>query len=413
MATSSSLWVMDENTMHKTKTFNPKPYNLPGSALRIYSMAADPSDSSLWISRSDGLFSIGNETEQAIRRSGRISFRRFTFVNQNILGITDKNQLLLISRYQGRLLTDTLYEPNCIWENVYPIDSRHCLISTNQYYRLLTLHPSAGKNGHSAYQLKAIENPFFPLQAESIAADSATCYFFKDDKITCIDTKVLYAEIKPPLPAITGIRTRDTLYPARPEITISYMGSRHISILFDNIAFTGKTIFNEYTLSENGADEWRPLSGNEININNPGFGDYTVKIRSKSLSSAYSPPAILHLHIRKPFWATWWFLTLAGIAFTGLIWGIVQLLAWRKIRKQQKEHEADMKYQQSEYKALNALMNPHFIFNSLNNIQGLINKDEKRTANQYLVIFSDLVRQNMHNISKGFISLRQELDLVE
>jgi sensor histidine kinase YesM len=58
-------------------------------------------------------------------------------------------------------------------------------------------------------------------------------------------------------------------------------------------------------------------------------------------------------------------------------------------------------------------MNPHFIFNSLNNIQGLINKDEKRTANEYLVIFSDLVRQNMHNISKGFISLQEELTLIE
>jgi len=58
-------------------------------------------------------------------------------------------------------------------------------------------------------------------------------------------------------------------------------------------------------------------------------------------------------------------------------------------------------------------MNPHFIFNSLNNIQGLINKDEKRTANEYLVIFSDLVRQNMNNISRGFISLQQELNLVE
>jgi LytS/YehU family sensor histidine kinase len=95
------------------------------------------------------------------------------------------------------------------------------------------------------------------------------------------------------------------------------------------------------------------------------------------------------------------------------VWGIIVFITWRKLRKKQKEHDADMKYQQSEYKALNALMNPHFIFNSLNNIQGLINKDEKRVANEYLVIFSDLVRQNMHNISKGFISLQQELTLIE
>src|SRR5690606_33479107 len=85
----------------------------------------------------------------------------------------------------------------------------------------------------------------------------------------------------------------------------------------------------------------------------------------------------------------------------------------RGLRKRQREYEADLKYQKAEYKALNALMNPHFIFNSLNNIQALINKEEKRTANQYLVIFSDLIRQNMANTSKGFISLQQELLLVE
>lgn len=57
-------------------------------------------------------------------------------------------------------------------------------------------------------------------------------------------------------------------------------------------------------------------------------------------------------------------------------------------------------------------MNPHFIFNSLNNIQGLINEDEKENANKYLKVFSELVRQNMHNINAGEISLESELNLV-
>jgi LytS/YehU family sensor histidine kinase len=67
----------------------------------------------------------------------------------------------------------------------------------------------------------------------------------------------------------------------------------------------------------------------------------------------------------------------------------------------------------SEYKALNALMNPHFIFNTLNNVQGLVNKDEKLAANQYLRIFANLIRQNMYNISRDLIPLQNEIDLVE
>jgi LytS/YehU family sensor histidine kinase len=82
------------------------------------------------------------------------------------------------------------------------------------------------------------------------------------------------------------------------------------------------------------------------------------------------------------------------------------------IRRKEKEHDTQIKFMRSEYKALNALMNPHFIFNTINNLQTLFNNDDKRRANKYLKIFSDLVRQNMHNVSKDLISLQKEMDLV-
>jgi sensor histidine kinase YesM len=66
----------------------------------------------------------------------------------------------------------------------------------------------------------------------------------------------------------------------------------------------------------------------------------------------------------------------------------------------------------SEYKSLNALMNPHFIFNTLNNVQGLVNRDDKLAANEYIRVFADLIRQNMHNISKELIPLQHEINLV-
>ena len=57
-------------------------------------------------------------------------------------------------------------------------------------------------------------------------------------------------------------------------------------------------------------------------------------------------------------------------------------------------------------------MNPHFIFNTLNNVQGLVNRNDKLAANEYLRVFADLIRQNMHNISKELIPLRKEIELV-
>jgi LytS/YehU family sensor histidine kinase len=82
------------------------------------------------------------------------------------------------------------------------------------------------------------------------------------------------------------------------------------------------------------------------------------------------------------------------------------------VRKNKKKHEQEMKFVKSEYKALNALMNPHFIFNTLNNVQGLFNANDKMAANEYLRIFADLIRQNMHNVSKEIIPLQREIALV-
>jgi LytS/YehU family sensor histidine kinase len=49
----------------------------------------------------------------------------------------------------------------------------------------------------------------------------------------------------------------------------------------------------------------------------------------------------------------------------------------------------------------------------MNSVQWLINSDEKLSASEYLHTFSDLVRQNMQNVSDEIVSLQKELMLVE
>jgi two-component sensor histidine kinase len=378
---------------------------------RIYAHTINPSDNIIWMSKTNGTFKLAGK-QLIYQKQFKGTFREMRFFKNYLVGFTDKNHFLVSGNYNANAVIDTVKGNDCIWENIYPIDNHRAIISTNNYHRLLTLYPPL-KNGKPHYTIQTCEDPFVPVQAEYIAADSNNCYFFKEGTITRIATPVLFEKTSPPVPVFSSFKALDKSYLIRPEIKISYDQSKSINITFDNISFVGKDITCQYSISDNGKDEWREITGNEINLNTPGYGTYLIKIRSKTLSSGYSKPAVIKLIVQKPFWATWWFISLCALALIAIVWGIIVFITWRKLRKKQKEHDADMKYQQSEYKALNALMNPHFIFNSLNNIQGLINKDEKRIANEYLVIFSDLVRQNMHNISKGFISLQQELTLIE
>jgi tetratricopeptide (TPR) repeat protein len=64
-------------------------------------------------------------------------------------------------------------------------------------------------------------------------------------------------------------------------------------------------------------------------------------------------------------------------------------------------------------RALRAQMNPHFIFNSLSSIQYLIIKNKTESAFDYLSQFASLLRMVMDNSEKNWISLSEEIKVLE
>ncbi|WP_339918419.1 tetratricopeptide repeat-containing sensor histidine kinase [Yeosuana marina] len=71
------------------------------------------------------------------------------------------------------------------------------------------------------------------------------------------------------------------------------------------------------------------------------------------------------------------------------------------------------KVAETELKALRSQMNPHFIFNSLNSISDYMSKHDIDTANEYLLKFSKLTRSILENSEKKWISLEDDLQLME
>lgn len=68
---------------------------------------------------------------------------------------------------------------------------------------------------------------------------------------------------------------------------------------------------------------------------------------------------------------------------------------------------------ESKLTALQAQMNPHFIFNSLNSINWYIVKNRSEEASQYLAKFSKLVRLILDNSKKFTIPLKKELETLQ
>ncbi|MFH1937408.1 MAG: histidine kinase, partial [Bacteroidota bacterium] len=63
-----------------------------------------------------------------------------------------------------------------------------------------------------------------------------------------------------------------------------------------------------------------------------------------------------------------------------------------------------------EQKALQSMMNPHFIFNSLGSIQNYILQKNAGKAGLYLSQFARLIRQNLNAIKAAMINLDEEAD---
>ncbi len=58
-------------------------------------------------------------------------------------------------------------------------------------------------------------------------------------------------------------------------------------------------------------------------------------------------------------------------------------------------------------------LNPHFVFNALSSIEGLVTNQENERANEYLSSFSDIMRDTLKNSREHMIPLSQDLDTLE
>ncbi len=100
-----------------------------------------------------------------------------------------------------------------------------------------------------------------------------------------------------------------------------------------------------------------------------------------------------------------WMIALLILGIFALI--VLTYFLVKNIREKQK---SNMKIRLA---SLRAQMNPHFIFNSLNSVNGFISQNEEIEANKYLSDFSKLMRTVLNNTNNEKITLEEELKSLE
>jgi two-component system LytT family sensor kinase len=135
-------------------------------------------------------------------------------------------------------------------------------------------------------------------------------------------------------------------------------------------------------------------------------GAYTIRIRF-----SVQPANVTEYHfVVEPAWyQTHLFKIIAGIFFAALMGAFLFLMLFIRQRQKTRIELANKTKSQLELKAIYAQLNPHFVFNALSSIQGLINKQDINGANTYLTDFARLMRESLTNSNKEEISIKEEV----
>ena len=167
----------------------------------------------------------------------------------------------------------------------------------------------------------------------------------------------------------------------------------------------------QYRLTDE--QKWTETKNTSIDIANIPASRYHFQVRARISDGPWSGVKSFYFTIIPPFWRSYWFLAFCTLCFIAFVILFAWLILRSRRRKDLEKIQAKEQIAMLEQQALQAMMNPHFIFNVMNSIQHFINSNEKHEANLYLADFARLIRMNLDMSTKKYISLEEEIAYLE
>ena len=313
---------------------------------------------------------------------------------------TNANKIFAYSALKQQ--KNIIHTGDIVIHSISVLDSSTNLVNTQNGFYLLTYQPNDIIN----YSLTKIEYPLSNFATENVYAVGKWIVCESNGKIFYFENELLQRHVCPPRLYLEKIQANakecstnhvrlDNTVEAALKITLSAVSAEK------NLNFLYRIHRNEWS-------SWYYTHSPNIDVLIKGSGTYYIEIRAVNSNQVQSRSIYLALRINPPFFRSNLFYCLVTVAFFMLL---CFLFVYYSIRKR-KAYQRNLQYLQLEHKAISALLNPHFIFNVINNIQNLVNTGSKENASKYLGVMSKLIRQNMENLQVPLIPLTEELNLI-
>ncbi|MEJ5995920.1 histidine kinase [Pedobacter sp. Du54] len=147
---------------------------------------------------------------------------------------------------------------------------------------------------------------------------------------------------------------------------------------------------------------------NKYNIKDLNFEENTDYVLRLNYTNQKESTAVIYIHV-KPYWYQ---SPITYVSFLIILMAMGVLLLARSFKKRINISRKEQQNLEQAAIRLQSLLNPHFTFNALSSIQGLMNTNRIDEANQYLEEFSALLRKTLAASKQVYTTLDQELEMM-
>lgn len=257
------------------------------------------------------------------------------------------------------------------------------------------------------------------VQPAGIRTADGSLWFPTVRGVAIVDPAHLSLGLEPPPPVIEEIHVDGApLTPGSPEIPA---GARHVSFRFTGLSFISSERLRFRYRLEGYDPDWIESAGRRTaDYTNLPPGRYRFRVAAANAEGDWSRnPAETPVLVAAHAWETGWFR--AGVA------GLLALAAfglhrWR-VERMDRRHRQMFELEQAaaraetlavdaRLRALRLELHPHFFFNTLNGISGLIRDGDQRSALDLLSRFADLTRATLQARDERTRPLAEELDYI-
>jgi hypothetical protein len=391
------LYSMDK--VYETDTSFSKIEHLGGIKDRISGIAYSKNE--IYVSGLKGLYKYNSSTGNFVKDL------RF---NNRIEGMAESNgKIYMATKYNGVVILsnnkiDTISENKGLLSNI----CNSILITEREIWVITNRGISRIIHNSKSYEIQNYPLEYFvePVSIKQVCTLGDYLLFYCGNIIYAFNSNIKKLKDKC---SITSVYTNKELYHGNERIILPYNASDtkiEFEALFYNLKGKVKYRYNY-------GKKWIYTNENTVHLTSLAPGKYLFQVEALNIDNKWIRSSNeIDITVQNPFWFSKTFIAICILLCTLIISSLIFGLNRRNLRLEKKKNQLNIQMIELESKAARALMNPHFIFNSLNALKGFILTGELESAEKYLDKFAKILRNLLENGASDKILIRDEIILL-